>query len=141
MATAVGQAVVAGVPLKSFRAMGQRYPELNAALARVLARRYRSYVDLTRNLSLNSLAARLAQSLLRLADTLDTKVEHRGRACPAIGAFVTQTDLGLMARGARGNVNRALKNWERAGWIAIKDRTILVLDRDKLENLAVEEDF
>jgi CRP/FNR family cyclic AMP-dependent transcriptional regulator len=46
-----------------------------------------------------------------------------------------------MARGARGNVNRALKAWERAGWIAIKDRSIVIVDRTKLENLAIEDDF
>ena len=53
--------------------------------------------------------------------------------------MVTQADLGLMARGARGNVNRALKAWERAGWIAIQDRNILILDRNRLEALSVEE--
>jgi hypothetical protein len=44
-----------------------------------------------------------------------------------------------MARGARGNVNRALKSWERAGWIAIVDRSIAILDRAKLERLAFED--
>jgi CRP/FNR family cyclic AMP-dependent transcriptional regulator len=141
MATAIGQAVVAGVPLKSFRALGERYPDLNDALARLLARRYKSYIDLTRNLSLKTLAARVAQSLLRVADELGTKMEYRGRHLPCVGPVVTQADLGLMARGARGNVNRALKAWERAGWIAIKDRAIVVIARDKLENLSIEEDF
>jgi CRP/FNR family cyclic AMP-dependent transcriptional regulator len=141
MATAIGQAVVASIPLKQFRALGVRYPDLNDALARLLARRYKSYIDLTRNLSLKSLAARVAQSLLRIADDLGTRIEYRGRNLPCVGAVVTQSDLGLMARGARGNVNRALKTWERAGWIAIKDRSIVVIEREKLENLSIEEDF
>jgi CRP/FNR family cyclic AMP-dependent transcriptional regulator len=141
MATAIGPCVVAGVPLKALRALGGRYPDINNALASLLARRYRSYINLTRNLSLKTLAARVAQSLLRLADELGTRTEFRGRDLPCVGTVVTQADLGLMARGARGNVNRALKTWERAGWIAIKDRSIVVIDRDKLENLSIEEDF
>jgi hypothetical protein len=52
--------------------------------------------------------------------------------------MISQTDLGLMARGARGNVNRALKSWEREGWIAMRDRTVLVLNRPRLEALAIE---
>jgi CRP-like cAMP-binding protein len=139
MATAVGEVTVASVPAHLFRSLGARHPEINAAVARVVARRYRSYLALTRMLSLKTLAARLAQALLRLADGLGTRTEIAGREVPCIGPMVTQADLGLMARGARGNVNRALKAWERAGWIAIHDRCIAILDRAKLEALSLQE--
>jgi len=66
-------------------------------------------------------------------------MQVKGREVACIGPMVTQTDLGLMARGARGNVNRALKSWERSGWIAIVDRSIAILDRSKLEHLAFED--
>jgi CRP/FNR family transcriptional regulator, cyclic AMP receptor protein len=141
MATAVGPTVVAGVSSKVFRALSERYPQLNAALARLVARRYRSYVTLMQNLSLKSLPARLAQALLRLADQLNTREQFASRDVSYVGSMVTQADLGLMARGARGNVNRALKSWERAGWIAIQDRCIFILNRAKLEGLAIEEEF
>lgn len=139
MATAIGHVVIASIPARTFRALGQRYPELEAALGRVVARRYRAYVNLTRSLGLRTLHARLSQTLLRLADGLGTRTMFHGREVPIIGAFVTQTDLGLMARGARGNVNRAIKAWERAGWLATQDRCILILNRSQLETLAVEE--
>lgn len=137
MAMAVGQAVVGSISLKAFRSISQRFPELHEALTRLVARRYRSYVELTRIMSLKTLPARVAQSLLRLADGLGTRLLHNGSELPCIGPVVTQADLGLMARGARGNVNRTLKTWERAGWIIIKDRSILVVNRTELENLSM----
>ena len=139
MATAVGSTVVAGISARVFRALADRHTELNGALARLVARRYRSYVGLTQNLSLKTLPARLAQALLRLADQLGTRCHFLNREVSCVGAMVTQADLGLMARGARGNVNRALKCWERAGWIAIQDRSIFILNRARLEGLAIEE--
>ena len=139
MATAIGETTVAAVSAKTFRGLGARHPEINEALARLVARRYRSYIDLTRNLSLKTLPARLAQALLRLADGIGAKARYKGREVLYLGSIVTQADLGLMARGARGNVNRALKAWERSGWINIQDRNILILERGRLEALSVEE--
>ena len=139
MATAVGPTVIAGVSARVFRALSERHPELNMALACLVARRYRSYITLMQNLSLKTLPARLAQALLRLVDQLGTRAHHSNRDVAYVGSMVTQADLGLMARGARGNVNRALKAWERSGWISIRDRCIFILNRSKLEGLAIEE--
>jgi CRP/FNR family transcriptional regulator, cyclic AMP receptor protein len=139
MATAVGPTIIAAVSSRIFRALSDRHPQLNAALARLVARRYRSYVTLMQNLSLKTLPARLAQALLRLVDQLGARTQYANHDVAYVGSMVTQADLGLMARGARGNVNRALKAWERAGWIAIHDRCIFILNRAKLESLAIEE--
>jgi CRP/FNR family transcriptional regulator, cyclic AMP receptor protein len=139
MATTVGNASVYRVPVAAFRQIEASHPELTLALARTVARRYRAYIVLTRTLGLKTLNGRLSQALLRLADDLGTTAPHGGGAVPAVGAFVTQSDLGLMARGARSNVNRALKTWEREGWISMRDRAILILNRRRLEMLAIEE--
>lgn len=139
MATGIGQTVIASIASKRFESLCSRYPELNSALAQLVARRYRSYIDLARIMSLKTLPARVAQALLRIADMLGTHIRHGGRELLCVGPVVTQADLGLMARGARGNVNRALKEWQRSGWIAIKNRSILIIDREALETLAFEE--
>jgi CRP/FNR family cyclic AMP-dependent transcriptional regulator len=141
MAMGVGPTVVARIPAQRFDALRARHPDINDALARSVARRYRSYIELTRIMSLKTLPARVAQALLRLVDMLKTCTRYDDRDLPCLGPMVTQADLGLMARGARGNVNRALKDWERAGWIAIRDRSIIVIDRDALAGLALEDDF
>jgi len=139
MATTVGNASIFRIPAAAFRALAADSQELSHSLARTVARRYRSYIMLTRNLGLKTLQGRLSQAILRLADDLATTVQHEGRTVQAVGAFVNQTDLGLMARGARSNVNRALKAWERSGWIVTIDRTILILNRRRLEALSIEE--
>lgn len=141
MATAIGNVVVSAVSVQHFRHLRDRHPQIGTAVARVVARRYRTYVELTRMLSLKTLAARLAQALLRLAEGLGTQARVGDKLYPSVGSVVTQTDLGLMARGARSNVNRALKAWERERWIAMQDRSIVILNRQKLEALALQEEF
>lgn len=141
MATSMGTGSVYCIPAGAFRSLGMRHPALNLALGLTIAKRYRSYISLTRMLGLRTLPARLSQCLLRLAESLNDRTGHEGRDVLQVGAFVTQSDLGLMARGARGNVNRALKSWEKEGWIAIRNRCILILDRPRLEAVAINDDF
>ena len=141
MATAIGAGSIYCIPAGVFHALAQTYPDLNLALARTIARRYRSYISLTRILGLKTLQSRLSQCLLRVADGLDDRTQYVNRTVLRVRAFVTQSDLGLIARGARGNVNRALKSWERDGLIAIQDRNILILDRSALEAIALEDDL
>ncbi|WP_294641455.1 Crp/Fnr family transcriptional regulator [uncultured Aureimonas sp.] len=138
MATTVGNASVFRVSAGDVKAQEAR-GELPLALGRTVARRYRAYIALTRSLGLKTLNGRLSQALLRVADDLGSTATHLGRDVQSVGAFVTQSDLGLMARGARSNVNRALKAWEKAGWIAMSDRSILILNRRRLESLWLEE--
>ena len=91
-------------------------------------------------MSLKRLNARIALSLLRLANGLQDRKLHCGRELLCIGPAVTQTDIGLTARGSRGNVNRALKAWERSGWIVMQNRSILIVNPAALEAHALEED-
>lgn len=141
MATAVADTIVAGIPAATYRKLSVQFAELEKAVAQLVARRYRAYILHTRNLTLKTLPARTAQALLRLADMLGSRMKFRGRDVAFVGAMVSQRDLGLMARGARGNVNKALRAWEKAGWIANEGRCIVILNRAKLEALAIEEDL
>jgi CRP-like cAMP-binding protein len=140
MAMGIGNTVVGAVSAKNFHALRHQFPVLRDCIAHLVARRYRSYIELTRIMSLKTLPGRLAQALLRLADGLGTATNYCGRDVPGVGPVITQADLGLMARGARGSVNRALKSWQRAGWLVVKDRAILIADRAALEAIAIEGD-
>lgn len=141
MAMAIGRTAIGSIPVTGFRNLCRNFPELNDCLALLIARRHRSYIQLTRIMSLKKLQARIAQALLRIADALDVRANYCGRELPCVGPVVTQSDIGLMSRGARGNVNRALKAWEKAGWIVIKNRAILISDRAALEALSLEENI
>ena len=132
MATAVGPVSLISLPTNALIDLARSKPDLALVLHQAVAARFRVYTDLVRDLSLKTLSARLARALIRMADRLDLQSDYQGCPALAVGAAVTQTDLGLMARGSRGNVNRALQGWQRAGWIALKDRSILVLDRAAL---------
>ncbi|MCP8939544.1 Crp/Fnr family transcriptional regulator [Alsobacter sp. SYSU M60028] len=138
MASAVGETLVASLPVARLRTLAAAAPALERELTRAVARRYRSYVESTRYLSLKSLPARLSQALLRLADELGTHTVVGNRRCKAIPPQITQTELGLMARGARGNINRILGTWQRRGWIACAERTIAILDPESLAGIALE---
>ncbi len=141
MAMGIGNTIVGSIAVNKFKALGEHFPELRTCIGLMVASRYRSYIELTRMMSLKSLQGRVAQMLLRLADGLANQTHFDGRIVPSVGPVVTQADLGLMARGARGSVNRTLKNWERAGWLVVKDRAILIINRAALEACALEEDI
>ena len=140
MAMGIGNAVVGSVSARKFSALCERFPNLQKCIALLVAQRYRSYIELTRMMSIKTLQGRVAQALLGLADGLGTEAIHCGRKVPSVGPVVSQSDLGLMARGARNSVNRILKIWERAGWLAIKDRSILIVNRAAIEASAIERD-
>jgi CRP/FNR family transcriptional regulator, cyclic AMP receptor protein len=140
-AMAIGNAVVSSIPTKAFQSLCRRFPVLHECIAHLVARRCRSYIELTRIMNLKTLSRRLAQALLWLADGLGTATKYCGRDVPYVGPVVTQAELGLMARGARGSVNRALRSWQRAGWLVVKDRAILISNRAALEAIALEGDI
>jgi CRP/FNR family cyclic AMP-dependent transcriptional regulator len=114
MAMGIGNTVVSTVSARKFYALCERFPALQECIGRLVA---------------------------RLADGLGTATNYCGHDVPYVGPVVTQADLGLMARGARGSVNRALKSWQRAGWLVVKDRAILIANRAALEAIAIEEDI
>lgn len=137
-AAAAGPVALISLPTAALLDLARMHPALSDALARAVAVRYREYLALVRDLSLPSLPMRLARTLIRLADRLDGPTDRDARSSRGIGAIVTQTDLGLMARGSRGSVNRALQSWRRAGWIALRDRDIIVLNRSALAAMAAD---
>ncbi|MEI2384495.1 Crp/Fnr family transcriptional regulator [Breoghania sp. JC706] len=132
-ASTIGTVSVLVVNADVFHTRDSCGQEIRAALSDLIATRYRTYIDVTKSLYLTSLSARLALSLLRLTTSLGHTMEYKGRVVPYLGTMVTQSDLGAMARGTRGNVNRVLKSWERDGLIVAQDRKIIILDPEGLE--------
>lgn len=132
-ASTIGNVSVLAVNADVFHTGDRCSQEIKFALSELIATRYRTYIDVTKNLYLTSLSARLAMSLLRLTESLGHTMEYKGRKVPYLGSMVTQSDLGAVARGTRGNVNRVLKSWERDGLIVAQDRKIIILDSEGLE--------
>ncbi|KZM46166.1 cAMP-binding protein [Labrenzia sp. OB1] len=136
-ATAIGDVSVFSVRAEVFHSDISGNSSPKDALSTLIVDRYKTFIDVTRCLHLSNLPARLAASLLRLVESLGQTTDYRGRNCPSLGAMVTQSDLGAMARGTRGNVNRVLRKWILDGLVAIEDRKIILLDPDGLELTAL----
>jgi CRP/FNR family cyclic AMP-dependent transcriptional regulator len=139
-AAAMGDVCVARIRADVFRDRMMQQHEVQSFLAQLLARRYRWYLQSTRNLSLSSLSARLSQVLLFLCKGIGRSTEIDGKSYLYLPSMITQSDLGAMARGTRGNVNRLLKKWEREGWVLLEQRRIVILKRWQLEALINEEE-
>ncbi|MEL7348749.1 MAG: Crp/Fnr family transcriptional regulator [Pseudomonadota bacterium] len=133
-ATALGRVRISVLTPPRLSRLRQAHPSVCDALGRHVADRSRAFVDVVTTMFLPSLAARLAQVLLRLTREVGTMTDSGVDIVPVI----TQSDLGAMARGSRENVNKLLKAWERGGFLQLKDRRISVLDIEELSRIAEE---
>jgi len=141
MAMSIGASTILSVPAEVFWKLCEAHAELKEALAASVAYRYRSYIEFARLLSLKSLRARVARSLLRITDNLGKVATYNGSQVPCTIPEITQTDLGLMARGSRSGVNRVLNEWVQKGMISIRERTVLIINRDAIEDCGYEGDI
>lgn len=136
----IGPAEVLHLDLNALKHLGDLSHGVHGAIARVIAKRYREHVHLTRALYLPNLSLRLAHVLLQLASTLGNRIRYKGEMLECLGPIITQQDLGSMARGTRENVNKTLRSWEKQGIIALEDRHILLCDKMRLEDIAANAD-
>lgn len=132
-ASAIGPVSYLTLRADLFHGGGSDCAKLMSALNELVVDRYKTYIDATKVLYLSSLTSRLALSILRLAKMMDQKVEFEGKTYEYLGPMVTQSDLGSMARGTRGNVNKILKKWQQSGLITVSDRKIILIKPDQLE--------
>jgi len=97
----------------------------------VLATRMRGLNAQLSDIFFLDLPARLARTLLRLAD-------QYGKSSPSgiqIDIALTQTDLAEMTGGTRVSINKALGRFRRSKWVDVSGRHFTIRDRDALINL------
>ena len=97
----------------------------------VLARRIRGLNSQISDIFFLDLPARLARTLLNLAD-------HHGKPSKegiVIDIALTQTDLAEMTGATRVSINKALGRFRRAGWLHVKGRRFTITDREEMMNL------
>lgn len=107
----------------------------NPAFARqvlnVLARRIRHLNNQISDIFFLDLPARLARTLLHLAEDHGRPVDDG----VVIEVSLTQTDMAEMTGATRVSINKALGRFRRAEWVKVDGRTVTVLDAEALENL------
>lgn len=111
------------------------YLDNNPAFARhvlnVLARRIRHLNNQISDIFFLDLPARLARTLVLLADQHGRKTAGG----TTIELALTQTDLAEMTGATRVSINKAIGRFRRANWVRIDGREVTILNRQALENL------
>lgn len=118
------------IPREHFLAVFHTYPELMQAALRALAIRVRRLLHLVEELSLHEVPERVARYLL-------SQAKERG-ACFTLD--YTHAELAAQLGTVREVVTRTLNRFRKAGWIAMQDGQITVLDSEALQALAGSRD-
>ncbi len=118
------------IPRDHFLAVLHTHPELMQAALRALAIRIRRLLYLVEELSLHEVPERIARYLL-------AQEKERG-ACFTLD--YTHAELAAQLGTVREVVTRTLNRFRKAGWIAVQDGQITVLDHDALQALAHVQD-
>lgn len=106
-------------------------PDFTRHVLTILARRIRHLNEQISDIFFLDLPARLARTLLLLAD-------QHGRQTPdgvLIDLSLTQTDLAEMTGATRVSINKALGRFRRAKWVNVAGRQLTVLDPAALRRL------
>lgn len=127
-ARAVGPTKIGYVPTATMARLIERHPEVARAALKLLSRRQRSLGHVVGDLALHDVSARVARLLLGCIGQHDHIVEKAEFAC----ARITHQEIAAMVGSVREVVQRALKELERDGAIALHCSHIDIRDAAKL---------
>ena len=105
-------------------------PALYAHVCQALAARLRQANDEAAASSFLTVKARIARTILRLAEYLGEEVEG-GQI--AIRHRFSQNDIAAMAAIARESVNRTMHEWREKGIVSVATRSTMVVNKARLE--------
>lgn len=131
-AVAVGPTIIGLVPKAHMTALIEKYPQLARAALKLLSARQRALGSVVEDLALRDVATRVARLLLGCLGHHEHIVEKAPEAC----ARITHQEIASMVGSVREVVQRALKELERDGAIALERTRIRVRDPAKLERWA-----
>ena len=120
------------IPRLGFQQMLERRPELYPLFMKLLCRRIRISFAMLEDSALLPLSSRLAKRLLMHAHNYGQTDDEGGRPCVQL----SQESLGLMLNSSRQSINKLLKRLEGLGWLHIQYGQILILDEERLTQLA-----
>ncbi len=113
-------------PREALLAAYTHHPDLALAMLAVLARRLREFTRLIENLSLKEMPQRLAAYLVH-------RVEGQGGV---VRLDISKGTLATILGASQETLSRSLSRLAEAGLIRVEGRTIVLLERARLEALA-----
>ena len=124
--TALEPADVWAIPAQEFLNLIERHPELAMAVIRKLGKRVMYFIGLVEDLSLRSVEARLAHTLLRHAEARDGELIVPRRP------WTTFDEMAVRLGTVRDVLSRGLKTLEAEGLLRVEKQAIILLDADGL---------
>jgi CRP/FNR family transcriptional regulator len=115
------------IPAQAVLDLIPRHPEFAMAVIRHLGGRVLHYISLVEDLSLRSVEARLASTLLRNAEVQD------GRLIVPRREWTTFDEMAVRLGTVRDVLSRALKTLEAEGLLKVEKQVIVLLDSKGLE--------
>ncbi len=131
-AVAVGPTTVGFIPKADMTALVDRHPQIAKAALKLLSSRQRTLGSVVEDLALRDVTTRVARLLLGCMGRHEHIVEQAPDAC----ARITHQEIASMVGSVREVVQRALKDLERDGAIALERTRIRIRDQSKLEHWA-----
>ncbi|HWV38237.1 MAG TPA: Crp/Fnr family transcriptional regulator [Vulgatibacter sp.] len=136
LAVASGEAEVWSIDSRSFQQLLEGRPHLATDVIRTLNDRMRAMRRRVLGLTFKEVPARLAETLLTLAET-------HGERCPHGGEFdlrgITQQDLADLVGASRSFVSTLINEMKRDGHLGNVGRILCIKDTKALRKLAVRE--
>ena len=108
-----------------------QHPSMAVSLLHIMSRRLRTAQEKVMNLALHDTARRLAFSLLKMAEEHGVQ-KSKGTL---INLNLTNQELANLTGSSRETINRMLNSFKRAGAIDVDRQQIVVMDKNKLEDL------
>ena len=131
-AQAVEPTAVLKVPAETLVAATERHPDLIKEMALMIGRRLREAHDAVKSLSVDPVEARLAATLLRLAERDGT----RTKAGLALPFHLTRQSLADMTGTTVETAIRSVSRWLKAGLIIDDGGRVVIVNRAALADLA-----
>ena len=129
-ATALEAVDAWAIPSQTLLTLVKRYPELALAIIHKLSERVLHYIGLVEDLSLRSVEARLAHTLLRNAELLEGQVVVPRRD------WTTLDEMAVRLGTVRDVLGRAMKTLEVEGYLKVEKQIIIILDPKGLSERA-----
>ena len=118
------------LPSETLLLLVKRYPDLALAIIRKLSERVLHYIGLVEDLSLRSVEARLASTLLRNAELRNEQLIVPRRE------WTTFDEMAVRLGTVRDVLSRAMKTLEVEGYLKVEKQTIVILDPKGLSERA-----
>jgi len=131
-ATAITDARVAGLGQEALRPWLTGRPEVAEALLQALAHRLRRTNETLADLVFSDVPGRVAKALLDLSERFGTTT---GRGL-LVTHDMTQEELAQLVGASRETVNKALADFSQRGWIRLEQRSVLIIEPDRLQRRA-----